>query len=84
MRTKNPPTHTLNYPLDPKEEATITSIEDATGIEYMGCCNQASPRGYGVVTHFVFRDYAKLYHVLTLDEMLSFLKNNYFYAIKLP
>lgn len=79
MRTKNPPTHTLNYPLDPDEEAIITTIEAAAGVEYKGCYNREHPKGIGVLTHFVFLDPDDGdYHVLTHKHMSFFVKNNYF------
>ena len=78
MRTKNPPTHTLNYPLDPDEEAIITTIEAAAGVEYKGCYNRQHPKGIGVLTHFVFLDPDGEYHVLTHKHMMFFVKNNYF------
>ena len=78
MRTKNPPT------LEPlllsrNEEAIITTIEAATGIEYKGCYNRQHPKGIGILTHFVFLDPDDGdYHVLTHKHMSFFVKNNYF------
>lgn len=79
MRTKTPETHDPYYPLDPDEEAIITTIEAAAGIEYKGCYNREHPKGIGILTHFVFLDPNDGdYHVLTHKHMLFFVKNNYF------
>jgi hypothetical protein len=74
---KRAPTHDPYYPLSRNEEAIITTIEAAAGIEYKGCYNREHPKGIGILTHFVF-DIGGGFRILTHKEMKFFLKNNYF------
>jgi len=76
--TRNPPTHDPNYPLSRNEQALVTTLEDATGIEYRGCFNREHPSRIGVVTHFVFatglNPKKTVYQILTHKEIKNFLQ----------